>query len=74
MLLALAHGKSTLDYVAIVIGAGPSGLACALALSNVCKKVLLVEKHANFDRRGATFGLSKNGQNVLDELSPGLFQ
>ena len=75
MLPTLAHSESTLDQVAIVIGAGPAdGLACALGLSNVCKKVLLVEKHANFDRRGATFGLAKNGQKVLDELSPGLFQ
>ena len=52
MLPTLAHSESTLDQVAIVIGAGPAGLACALGLSNVCKKVLLVEKHANFDRRG----------------------
>jgi 2-polyprenyl-6-methoxyphenol hydroxylase-like FAD-dependent oxidoreductase len=54
--------------VAIVIGAGPSGLATALALSNHCQKVYLVEKHATFEKRGATFGMAPNGQKVLNEL------
>ena len=44
------------DLTAIVIGAGPSGLATSLSLSNVCKKVHLVEKHPTFEKRGATFG------------------
>eukprot|EP00550_Attheya_septentrionalis_P012406 CAMPEP_0198304600 /NCGR_PEP_ID=MMETSP1449-20131203/57478_1 /TAXON_ID=420275 /ORGANISM="Attheya septentrionalis, Strain CCMP2084" /LENGTH=381 /DNA_ID=CAMNT_0044007127 /DNA_START=196 /DNA_END=1341 /DNA_ORIENTATION=+ len=60
------------EQVAIVIGAGPSGLACALGLSNVCKRVLLVEKHPTFEKRGSTFGMAKNGQKTLDELRPGL--
>eukprot|EP00978_Attheya_sp_CCMP212_P049582 scaffold685575_cov51-Attheya_sp.AAC.1 len=60
------------EQVAIVIGAGPSGLACSLGLSNVCKRVLLVEKHPTFEKRGSTFGMAKNGQKTLDELRPGL--
>jgi 2-polyprenyl-6-methoxyphenol hydroxylase-like FAD-dependent oxidoreductase len=60
------------ERVAIVIGAGPSGLATSLGLSNVCKKVCLVEKHPSFEKRGATFGMATNGQKTLDELSPGL--
>ena len=80
-------GDATLDtdkndgLVAIIIGAGPSGLACALALSNdsqnddddnnkrpLCRKIYLVEKHPEFDRRGSTFGLAPHGQRVLEEL------
>lgn len=59
---------------AIVIGAGPAGLACALSLSSVCRRVHLVEKRASFDRRGATFGLAKNGQLALEEVSPELVE
>lgn len=58
----------------IVIGAGPAGLACALGLSNVCEKVYLVEKQASFEKRGATFGMAKNGQLALEELSPDLME
>mmetsp|Transcript_2149 Transcript_2149/g.3961 ORF Transcript_2149/g.3961 Transcript_2149/m.3961 type:complete len:382 (-) Transcript_2149:154-1299(-) len=58
----------------IVIGAGPSGLASALGLSKVCKKVFLVEKHASFEKRGATFGMGKNGQLAWEELSPELME
>jgi len=58
----------------IVIGAGPSGLACALALSNVCAKVHLVEKRASFEKRGATFGMAKNGQSALRDISPELME
>jgi 2-polyprenyl-6-methoxyphenol hydroxylase-like FAD-dependent oxidoreductase len=58
--------------IAIVIGAGPAGLATSLGLSNVCKKVFLVEKHPTFEKRGATFGMAANGQKTLDELRPGL--
>ncbi|MGK3758338.1 MAG: 2-polyprenyl-6-methoxyphenol hydroxylase-like FAD-dependent oxidoreductase [Bacillariaceae sp.] len=62
------------DVTAIVIGCGPAGLACGLALSNVCRKVILVEKHSTFDQRGSTFGMGLNGQKTLDELRPGLRQ
>jgi len=57
---------------AIVIGAGPAGLACALGLSKVCQKVHLVEKHASFEKRGATFGMAQNGQLALEEIYPDL--
>ncbi|CAN0065890.1 unnamed protein product, partial [Heterosigma akashiwo] len=60
------------ERVAIVIGAGPAGLAVSLGLSGVCSKVLLCEKHPVFDKRGSTFGLALNGQKTLDELQPGL--
>ena len=59
---------------AIVIGAGPAGLACALGLSSVCEAVYLVEKRASFEKRGATFGLAKNGQRAVEELSPELIE
>eukprot|EP01083_Nonionella_stella_P091825 256795_1 len=58
----------------IVIGAGPSGLACALGLSKVCEKVFLVEKYASFEKRGATFGMAKSGQLALEEISPDLME
>lgn len=67
-----SHMSKTSDTTAIIIGAGPSGLATALGLSNVCRKVLLVEKHPTFEKRGATFGMGVNGQKALDELRPGL--
>lgn len=77
--LTSAHNHNTIitmnrETTCIVIGAGPAGLACALGLSNVCKKVHLVEKHASFEKRGATFGMAKNGQLALEEISPDLVE
>jgi len=54
---------------AIIIGGGPSGLACAIGLSSCCQQVHLIEKYPTFEMRGSTFGLSKNGQRAISELS-----
>ena len=60
------------DLIGIIIGAGPSGLATALALSNqkICSKIYVIEKHKSFDKRGSTFGLAPNGQKMLSKLHP----
>ena len=55
---------------AIIIGAGPSGLVCAIGLSSCCEQVHLIEKYPTFEMRGSTFGLAKNGQLAISELSP----
>ena len=56
--------------IVIVIGAGPSGLvACAIGLSSYCQQVHLIEKYPTFEKRGSTFGLAKNGQLAISELS-----
>ena len=56
--------------IAIIIGAGPSGLACAIGLSSCCEQVHLIEKYPTFDKRGSTFGCAKNGQLAISKLSP----
>lgn len=71
--MASTDDKSKLrDQVPIVIGCGPAGLASALGLSNIYERVVLVEKHPTFEKRGSTFGMGANGQKTLDELRPGL--
>jgi salicylate hydroxylase len=59
---------------AIVIGAGPAGLATSLSLSKICDRVLLVEKHETFDNRGASIGLAPNAIKALPEIYPGVQQ
>jgi 2-polyprenyl-6-methoxyphenol hydroxylase-like FAD-dependent oxidoreductase len=54
----------------IIVGAGPSGLAAALALSNLGWTVDLLEKHSSFDMRGSTLGLAPNGSKALVEILP----
>ncbi|CAB9503347.1 FAD-dependent monooxygenase DEP2 [Seminavis robusta] len=54
---------------AIVIGAGPSGLATALGLAKRNNyHVHLVEKHSSFPSVGANFGISANGIKALREI------
>lgn len=60
------------NITAIVIGAGPAGLATSLCLSKVCQRVILVEKHTVFDNRGASIGLSPNAIKALPEICPGV--
>ncbi|KAL7461393.1 hypothetical protein ACHAXS_001813 [Conticribra weissflogii] len=59
---------------AIIIGAGPSGLATSLSLSRSCSKIYLVEKHHSFDQRGSTFGLAANGQRALKQINHELYE
>ena len=54
--------------IAIIIGAGPSGLVCAIGLSSCCEQVHLIEKYPTFDKRGSTFGLAF--LLAISELSP----
>lgn len=67
-------GKDGTKPVAIIIGAGPVGLATALALSPCCETIYLVEKSTSFGRQGATFGLAVNGQKCLAELDTELYE
>jgi len=53
---------------AIIIGGGPSGLACAIGLSSCCQQVHLIEKYPTFEK-SESFGLAKNGQRAISELS-----
>ena len=59
---------------AIILGAGPAGLATALGLCKVCDTVVLVEKQHSFSRQGSTFGLASNGRRALQELSPAAWE
>jgi len=59
---------------ALILGAGPAGLAAALGLSKICEQVYLVEKKPSFRNQGAVFGLAVNGQKALNELCPPVMQ
>lgn len=61
-------------WTAVVIGAGPAGLALSLGLSRLegCDRVHLVEKRSAFEARGANFMLAPNGLKALEELCPGI--
>mmetsp|Transcript_11633 Transcript_11633/g.20966 ORF Transcript_11633/g.20966 Transcript_11633/m.20966 type:complete len:416 (+) Transcript_11633:53-1300(+) len=56
----------------LIVGAGLAGLATSLALTskNEDVQVVIVERRPNFESRGATFGLAKNGQASLEEIAP----
>ncbi len=59
--------------VAIIIGAGPVGLATALSLSSVCHKVYLVEERTSFVRQKATIGVALKEQKILKALDSALY-
>lgn len=67
-----ASSSAPRDIKAIIIGAGPAGLAAALGLSKICSTVYLVEKNPTFEPRGSTFGVMKNGRKALQEIDPTL--
>lgn len=65
-----SSSSGTCHDVALVMGAGPAGLVTALGLSQVCRKVFLVEKHKTFEPRGATIAIHPNGKKALLEICP----
>ena len=72
----LSRTSSTVKRIptAVVIGAGPAGLSVSLGLSDRGWKVILIEKYASFEVRGASFGMSENGMKALEEIHPGIVE
>jgi salicylate hydroxylase len=56
----------------VIIGAGPGGLATAIALSNLGLDVQVYEKAQDFRPAGTGLGLVSNGLNCLEAISPGI--
>jgi len=50
----------------IIVGGGPAGLICAETLGNSDKRVLLLEKEANFGDKLCAGGLTRKGMAMLD--------
>ncbi|NEU78696.1 NAD(P)/FAD-dependent oxidoreductase [Nostoc sp. UIC 10630] len=61
------------DKVAIV-GAGPGGLAAAIALRSQGIDVQIYEKAQEFRPAGTGLGLAPNGLNFLDAIAPGIVE
>ncbi|OUL28435.1 FAD-binding monooxygenase [Nostoc sp. T09] len=57
-----------------IIGAGPGGLATAIALRNKGFDVQVYEKAQEFRPAGTGLGLSPNGLNCLEAISPGIVE
>ncbi|WP_066378568.1 FAD-dependent oxidoreductase [Anabaena sp. CA = ATCC 33047] len=55
-----------------IIGAGPGGLAAAIALANLGLDVQVYEKAQDLRPAGTGLGLSPNGLNCLEAISPGI--
>jgi salicylate hydroxylase len=55
-----------------IIGAGPGGLAAAIALSHLGLDVQVYEKAQDFRPAGTGLGLAPNGLNCLETISPGI--
>lgn len=54
----------------LIVGCGLSGLAAALSLAKQddIHEITIVERRADLESRGATFGLQINGQDALNEI------
>ncbi|MBD2412813.1 FAD-binding monooxygenase [Nostoc calcicola FACHB-389] len=65
--------KPIVNKVAIV-GAGPGGLATAIALQNQGIDVQVYEKAQEFRPAGTGLGLAPNGLNALDAIAPGIVE
>ncbi|MFN6561579.1 MAG: FAD-dependent oxidoreductase [Nostoc sp. ChiSLP01] len=65
--------KPIVEKVAIV-GAGPGGLATAIALQNQGIDVQVYEKAQEFRPAGTGLGLAPNGLNFLDAIAPGIVE
>lgn len=55
-----------------IIGAGPGGLAAAIALQNLGFDVQVYEKAQEFCPVGTGLGLTPNGLNCLEAIAPGI--
>ncbi|WP_445635460.1 FAD-binding domain-containing protein [Nostoc sp. DSM 114161] len=71
--LTQKFSKPILEKVAIV-GAGPGGLATAIALQNQGIDVRVYEKAQEFRPAGTGLGLAPNGLNFLDAIAPGIVE
>lgn len=65
--------KPIVEKVAIV-GAGPGGLATAIALQSQGIDVQVYEKAQEFRPAGTGLGLAPNGLNSLDAIAPGIVE
>lgn len=54
---------------AIIVGAGPAGLCTALALTDICQTIHLVEKRPSFASQGSALVLKPNGLKALREIN-----
>ncbi|MDF5707148.1 MAG: NAD(P)/FAD-dependent oxidoreductase [Nostoc sp. S4] len=57
-----------------IIGAGPGGLATAIALKNQGIDVQVYERAQQFRPAGTGLGLAPNGLNALDAIAPGIVE
>ncbi|HIK08572.1 MAG TPA: FAD-dependent monooxygenase [Trichormus sp. M33_DOE_039] len=55
-----------------IIGAGPGGLAAAIALSHLGLDVQVYEKAQDFRPAGTGLGIAPNGLNCLEAIAPGI--
>ena len=63
------HATRTMKV--LIVGCGLSGLAAALSLvkEEDVHEITIVERRADLESRGATFGLQINGQHALNEIA-----
>ncbi|BAY76492.1 monooxygenase FAD-binding protein [Nostoc linckia NIES-25] len=71
--LTQKFSKPIVEKVAIV-GAGPGGLATAIALQSQGIDVQVYEKAQEFRPAGTGLGLAPNGLNFLDAIAPGIVE
>jgi len=71
--LTQKFSKPIVEKVAIV-GAGPGGLAIAIALQSQGIDVQVYEKAQEFRPAGTGLGLAPNGLNFLDAIAPGIVE
>ncbi|MDZ8239035.1 MAG: NAD(P)/FAD-dependent oxidoreductase [Nostoc sp. ChiQUE01a] len=71
--LTQKFSKPIVEKVAI-IGAGPGGLATAIALQSQGVDVQVYEKAQEFRPAGTGLGLAPNGLNFLDAIAPGIVE
>ncbi|MDZ8260353.1 NAD(P)/FAD-dependent oxidoreductase [Nostoc sp. ChiQUE01b] len=57
-----------------IVGAGPGGLAAAIALRSQGIEVQVYEKAQEFRPAGTGLGLAPNGLNFLDAIAPGIVE
>ncbi|MEH2360699.1 FAD-dependent monooxygenase, partial [Nostoc sp.] len=71
--LTQKSSKPIVEKVAIV-GAGPGGLAAAIALKSQGIDVQVYEKAQEFRPTGTGLGLAPNGLSSLDAIAPGIVE